>query len=178
MKPVRDVMRRDALRVTLDLCIGDAEWLMLAKNVDEVAVHRGRTLVGILTTRDIASRANAIVAGTTVAEVMSHDVEYSYDDQDVDEAARMMTELGVRRLPVLDRENSLVGCITLRDVLRASAPKVQGALAWARRSPGPGRANRQSRGARNGFGTAGGAAAVHTAAGEPAPAPAPLEVAA
>lgn len=68
-------------------------------------------LVGILSDRDIAVRAVARGKAPdrcTVGEVMSHDVKYIYDDETLEDASRNMSELKVRRLPVLNRKKRLV----------------------------------------------------------------------
>jgi CBS domain-containing protein len=79
----------------------------------------GEQLVGMVTDRDITVRATA--AGkdprtATVREVMSKDVLYCFDDQDVSEAARLMESQQVRRVPVLDHSRRLVGIVSLGDV--------------------------------------------------------------
>jgi CBS domain-containing protein len=76
-------------------------------------------LVGMLTDRDIAIRAVARGKSSTkckVREVMSRDIKYIYENETVDDAVRNMSELQVRRLPVLNREKRLVGIVSLGDV--------------------------------------------------------------
>lgn len=53
---------------------------------------------------------------TPVAEVMTRDLVYCFDDQEVNEAARLMEQRQVRRLPVLNRSKELVGIVTLGDL--------------------------------------------------------------
>ncbi len=76
-------------------------------------------LVGTVTDRDITIRAVAKgcdAKHTPIADVMTEEAVYCYDDQDADEAARLMWEHEVRRLPVLNREGRLVGIISLGDL--------------------------------------------------------------
>src|SRR5439155_16215688 len=75
-------------------------------------------LVGMLTDRDIAIRAVAEGKGpdTKVREVMSAEVRYCFDDEDVAHVAENMAELQVRRLPVVNREKRLVGIVSLGDL--------------------------------------------------------------
>ncbi len=76
-------------------------------------------LVGMITDRDITVRAVAQACHsktTTVQEVMTPDVVYCYDDQDVQEAARLMQDHQVRRLVVLNRKKRLVGIVSLGDL--------------------------------------------------------------
>lgn len=83
-----------------------------------VCTSDGR-LVGMITDRDIAVRATAQgldPALTVVRDVMSDQVVACFEDQDVEEAIRLMEEMRVRRLPVLDSDNRLVGIVSLGDL--------------------------------------------------------------
>jgi CBS domain-containing protein len=76
-------------------------------------------LVGTVTDRDITIRAVAKgcdARHTPIADVMTEGTVYCFDDQDTDEAARLMREHEVRQLPVLNRERRLVGTISLGDL--------------------------------------------------------------
>lgn len=83
-----------------------------------VCADDGR-VVGMITDRDIAVRATAQgldPALTLVRDVMSDQVVACFEDQEVDEAMRIMEEMRVRRLPVLDSDNRLVGIVSLGDL--------------------------------------------------------------
>jgi CBS domain-containing protein len=76
-------------------------------------------LAGLITDRDIAVRAVAEGCDprtTTVKDVMTPDVVYCFEDQDVQEAAQLMREHQVRRLVVLNRDKRLVGIVSLGDL--------------------------------------------------------------
>src|SRR5262249_48187115 len=81
-------------------------------------------LVGMITDRDIAIRAVAAGKGpdTPVREVMSREVCYCFDDQEVDEVAASMADLKVRRLPVVNRDKRLVGIVALGDIALSDDP--------------------------------------------------------
>src|SRR6266567_2187120 len=76
------------------------------------------SLVGMITDRDIAIRAIAAGKGPRkqVREIMSTEVLYCFDDQDIEEVARNISDIKVRRLPVLNREKRLVGILSLGDM--------------------------------------------------------------
>ena len=78
-------------------------------------------LVGMITDRDIAARgvAEGRSPDMPVLDVMSADVHYLFADESVEHAASRMGELQVRRLPVLNRDQRLVGIISLGDVSRS-----------------------------------------------------------
>ena len=76
-------------------------------------------LKGMITDRDITTRATAGCcdpAATRVSDVMTPNVIYCFEDQDVTEAARLMKENQVRRLVVLNRDKRLVGIVSLGDL--------------------------------------------------------------
>ncbi len=104
-----------------------AAGLMRELNVGGVPVCDGRRLTGMLTDRDIALRAVADGRDprqTRVREAMSDGVVFVYDDQDVQDAARIMAQHQVRRLPVVSRDKQLVGMISLGDLsVHAGAQK-------------------------------------------------------
>jgi CBS domain-containing protein len=85
-------------------------------------------LVGTITDRDITVRAVAEGKDpntTAVADVMSEGIHYCFEDQAVEDAARLMSEAQVRRLPVLNRDKRLVGIVALGDLAiepRAGGP--------------------------------------------------------
>jgi CBS domain-containing protein len=73
----------------------------------------------MLTDRDITVRAVAEgrdPVTTLVREVMTADAVYGFDDQDVEDAARLMEQYQIRRLPVLNRAKHLVGIVALGDL--------------------------------------------------------------
>ncbi len=79
----------------------------------------GQRLVGMITDRDITTRATADCCdpgGTRVCDVMTPGIVYAFEDQDVTEAARLMKENQIRRLPVLNRDQRLVGIVSLGDL--------------------------------------------------------------
>lgn len=76
-------------------------------------------LVGMVTDRDITIRAVAEGQDpdtTQVQDIMTPDVIYCFEDQDVNEAAHLMQENQVRRLVVLNRDDRLVGIVSLGDL--------------------------------------------------------------
>jgi CBS domain-containing protein len=82
-------------------------------------IGENNRLVGMLSDRDITIRAVARGLAPDqckVREVMSQDVRYVYGDESVEDVARNMSELQVRRLPVVNRDKRLVGIVSLCDL--------------------------------------------------------------
>jgi CBS domain-containing protein len=83
-------------------------------------------LAGMITDRDITVRAVAEgkdPTTTRVREVMTQEIIYGFEDQDVEEAARIMTERQVRRRVVLNRDKRLVGIVSLGDLATESGDR-------------------------------------------------------
>jgi CBS domain-containing protein len=101
-----------------DETIQQAARLMASLDAGVLPVGENDRLVGMITDRDIAIRAIAEGKGpdAKVRDVMSKDVKYCYEDQDVNEVTRDMADLQVRRLPVLNRDKRLVGIVSLGDI--------------------------------------------------------------
>lgn len=119
---VREAMTADVQLCTPQDTLKDAAEAMVALNVGLLPVTDGDRLVGMISDRDIATRGVAMGLGpdSPVANVMTEDVKYCFEDQDLDEVTRNMGEIQVRRLPVLNRDKRLVGIIALGDIARAS----------------------------------------------------------
>jgi len=101
---------------------------MAAIDAGSIPVCDGERLQGMITDRDIVIRAvsEGRSFDTAVSEVMTADVEYCYDDDDIGAAADKMAELQVRRLPVLNREQRLVGIVALGDIARQAKDRTTG----------------------------------------------------
>jgi signal-transduction protein with cAMP-binding, CBS, and nucleotidyltransferase domain len=88
-------------------------------DVGMLPIRSDDRLVGMLTDRDITVRATAEgrdPSNTKVGEVMTPEVVYCFEDQDVSEAAKLMQDRQIRRLPILNRQKRLVGIVSLGDV--------------------------------------------------------------
>ncbi len=118
---VSEAMTRDPEIVAPDQPIQQAAQFMLKSDAGVMPVGEGDRLVGILTDRDIAVRAVAQGRGpdTPVREVMSEDLLYCYEDDELEEVAMKMSDSQVRRMPVLSRDDQLVGIVSLGDISRS-----------------------------------------------------------
>ena len=116
---LRDVMTPHVEVIHPDATLREAAQKMKTLDVGPVPVCDGDRLQGMLTDRDITIRATAEGRDpntTRVREVMTPDVVYCFEDQDVVEAARMMEERQIRRLVILNRDKRLVGIVSLGDL--------------------------------------------------------------
>ncbi len=115
---VREVMSSDVKLANPNQSIRDAARLMAQMDCGCLPVGENDRLVGMITDRDIALRAvgKGKSSKTPVREIMSSDVKYCFADQELDEIAKNMADIKVRRLPVLDHDKRLVGILSLGDV--------------------------------------------------------------
>jgi CBS domain-containing protein len=146
---ISDVMTRDVRVIQPDRTVRDAARLMDELNVGVLPVCDGRRLIGMITDRDITVRSTASGIAPdqhTVREIMTDDVEWCFEDDDVDEIVEIMSAKQIRRVPVVDRSKRLVGIVALGDLAEDSEEQAQRALrristpSEPDRSPEPSRA--------------------------------------
>lgn len=103
-----------------DTTLVEAAVAMEGADLGSLAVVEGRELVGLVTERDIRrSVAEGIDLDTRVSAIMSADPDTFDPDLDVWDAAAWIAESGYRHLPVIDDEGSLLGVVSIRDLLKA-----------------------------------------------------------
>jgi CBS domain-containing protein len=115
---VSDAMTPEVQLCTPDDTLKDAAQAMAALGVGLLPVTDNDRLVGMVSDRDIAIRGIGMGRDpeARVGDVMTADVKYCYEDQDLDEVCANMGDIQVRRLPVLNRSKRLVGIIALGDI--------------------------------------------------------------
>lgn len=120
---VSAVMTRDVRLARPDETVCEAARAMAALDAGVLPVAEHDRVIGVLTDRDIALRAVATRKGpdTPVREVMTPEVQYCYEDEEVELVASRMGELRVRRLLVVNRDKGLVGIVSLGDVAQVGA---------------------------------------------------------
>lgn len=125
---VSDVMTREVQVVAPDETLEQAARAMALLDAGILPVGDANRLVGMISDRDIAVRGVAFGKGPTtlVREVMSGEVKYCFEDQDLAEIGRNMGEQQVRRLPVVNREKRLVGILSLGDIAVAGREAIAG----------------------------------------------------
>lgn len=123
---VIDLCSQDVITATENESLFKAAFQMRNNHVGDLVVVRqknGRKQpVGILTDRDIVTAMVAVgeddFAETTVAQAMSNVLIMARADDDLVEILNNMQANGVRRVPVIDRDDNLVGIVTYDDILR------------------------------------------------------------
>lgn len=116
---IREIMTRDVEVVAPGDTIQRAAKLMDELNVGVLPVCEGPKLVGMVTDRDITVRATSVGKAPgecKVAEVMTDDPRYCYEDDVVSDVSRLMGDMQIRRVPVLDGSDHLIGIVSLGDI--------------------------------------------------------------
>jgi CBS domain-containing protein len=121
MDNVKKLMSGGVRTISPDQTIRDAAVAMADADVGSLPVGENDRLIGMITDRDIVLRAVAAGRGadTPVREVMTDNIKYCFDDEPINEVAKNMGNLGVRRLPVINRDKRLVGIISLSNIASA-----------------------------------------------------------
>lgn len=117
---VSEVMTTEVETISADQTAREAAGFMLRADTGSIPVCDGDKVIGMITDRDIAVRGVAEGRGpdTPVSELMSDGIVCAHEDEDIQLVARRMSEEQVRRLPVVDTEEKLVGIVSLGDLAR------------------------------------------------------------
>ena len=117
MQKIKDLMSRNVQNIGPERTIEEAAKLMLTGNFGMMPVEENDRMIGSISDRDIVIRAIAQGKGpaTLVREVMSPGIHWAYEDESIEEAARLMSEHRIRRLPIENADKRLVGIVALGD---------------------------------------------------------------
>jgi CBS domain-containing protein len=117
MQQLKDVMSREVLVVSPDTTIKEAAQKMRDGDFGMMPVVENDRMIAAISDRDIAIRgvAEGMDPDTKVRELMSEGITWAYEDDSVEQAAELMSNLQVRRLPVVNRDKRLVGIVALGD---------------------------------------------------------------
>lgn len=119
----QDIMTAHVETISPSKSTKDAAVKMRNSHIGALLVVDGGQLVGVITDRDICCKVIATgrdAVMTQVQEVMANDLATCFDDHDVADAAKIMSDRHVRRLPVVRHDNSLAGLLSLDDLARSS----------------------------------------------------------
>jgi CBS domain-containing protein len=126
---VSEAMTRDVHLANPNETVQQAARLMASLDAGVLPVGDDNRLIGMITDRDIAIKGVARGKGPNakISEVMTRDVKYCFDDQELEEITHNMADIQVRRLPVLNHDKRLVGIISLGDIAVMKGNKGNGA---------------------------------------------------
>ncbi|MFC0219883.1 CBS domain-containing protein [Pseudochelatococcus lubricantis] len=134
---VSEIMSRDIHLVNPDDTIVQVAKMMAENDIGFLPVGENDRLVGTITDRDIVVRyvAGGRNGDARVRDVMTADVKYCFEDEDIDDVTRNMGDIQVRRLPVVNRDKRLTGVVSLADTAHQN-PSVAGSCLKDITAPG------------------------------------------
>ena len=138
---VNEVMTTEVKIADPSRTIQDAAKLMDQTDCGSLPVGEGDRLVGMITDRDIVIRAVAagLPADTQIRDVMTKEMKYCFENDEVEDVAENMGDIQMRRLPVLNSKKRIVGIVSIGDLARSDDECAGEALASIAQ-PGNGRA--------------------------------------
>jgi CBS domain-containing protein len=128
---VREVMSARPRAVSPDTSVQEVAELMEQEDVGSLPVLEGDRLQGIVTDRDIAIRAVAKgkdPRGMPVREITTRELVTVGPDDDLAEALKLMATYQVRRIPVVDDDERLVGVVAQADIALEAKEKAVGEM--------------------------------------------------
>ena len=144
---VKDVMTKDVITISPDVNVIDAVKLMAESKISGIPVVKGDKIVGIITEADILNlvgKKNLLAVDeealekkgvTKVHEIMKKVVIVANENDGLDRAVLLMNLYKVRRLPVVDDKNKIVGIIARDDIIRILAKLMAPKAREERRAP-------------------------------------------
>ncbi len=123
---LREIMTPDVVTIAPDASLQQAAQMMASLDIGLVPVMANDDLLGVITDRDIVVRAAARGLDpkrTQVRYVMTEAPICGSDMQEIAQGAKQMMNHQIRRLPILDSQQRLVGIVSLGDLVKALADK-------------------------------------------------------
>jgi uncharacterized protein (DUF2267 family)/CBS domain-containing protein len=135
---VADVMTRNVCLASPNDTLEEIAKRMTTEDVGFLPVGENDRLVGMITDRDIVARAVAVGRDgqSRVRDAMTQDVKYCFESDSIDDVIQNMSDIQVRRLPVVDRNKRLVGIVSLADAAMKYDSAATGAALGGVTEPG------------------------------------------
>ncbi|WP_033541866.1 CBS domain-containing protein [Planococcus sp. CAU13] len=114
---VTDIMTSDVDTCTPQSSLQEVAARMKEINVGSIPVVDNDKLIGIITDRDLVTRgiAENVSLDTAVSEILTTDMVTGSKDMSVEDAAELMAEHQIRRLPIVE-DDKVVGIVALGDI--------------------------------------------------------------
>jgi CBS domain-containing protein len=131
MRAVREAMTANPTTVQGSTPVAEVARLMKNEDVGSVPIVEGDRLIGTITDRDITVRVVADAKdpqSTTVEQIASKDLVTIDSDQPLEEAARLMAQHQLRRLPVVEEDGRLVGILAQADIAEYAQDQLTGEM--------------------------------------------------
>lgn len=131
MQSISEIMTRDVTVISPDDNVMQAAKLMRDQNIGAIPVCTGKRIVGMITDRDITTRAVAEGISATdakVSDIMTDQILWCFEDQTTGEVLQQMGDQQIRRIPVISRNMELIGVVSLGDLATRTSEHTDSAL--------------------------------------------------
>ncbi|MBJ2346429.1 MULTISPECIES: CBS domain-containing protein [Pseudomonas] len=127
---INEIMSREVRTISPDTPLREVAQIMRQADIGALVINQDDRMAGMVTDRDLVVRAMAegMNMDTPVSRIMSDEVRYCFDDEEIDHVAKNMAQIEKRRLPVVNRDKRLVGMVSLANVASCNADKVSANL--------------------------------------------------
>lgn len=127
---INEIMSREVRTISPDTPLREVAQIMRQADIGALIINQNDRMAGMVTDRDLVIRAMAdgMDLDTPVSRIMSDEVRYCFDDEEIDHVAKNMAQIEKRRLPVVNRDKRLVGMVSLANVASCNADKVSANL--------------------------------------------------
>ena len=122
-RAIRDVMTANPECVSDKDSIRDAARIMKNQDTGVVPVVEGKKIIGLITDRDIVVRGIAEgknLENARVTELMTRNVRSVREDATIDEVLAVMSRAEIRRVPVVNAQDEIIGIVALGDISRGN----------------------------------------------------------
>ena len=117
---ISEIMTKNLSVILPDTNLKQAAKEMASRNVGVLPVHDGKSLVGLLTDRDIVVRSTArgdSPEAVKVKDVMSKELDTCGEEEEIEKVSGRMKKDKIRRMPVLDKNGKLAGIVSMADIV-------------------------------------------------------------
>lgn len=131
---VKDIMTSNVEALPPSASIKTLARKMRDLNLGTIPIEEDGKITGMVTDRDLVLRGLADSRDpdkTFARDIMSHDVTFCYDDQDVPDVAHLMEEKKLYRLPVVTHDGKMVGLFSVSDLAQHAAYELTGEVMHA-----------------------------------------------
>jgi CBS domain-containing protein len=127
---INEIMSREVRTISPDTPLREVALIMRQADIGALVINQDDRMAGMVTDRDLVVRAMAegMNMDTPVSRIMSDEVRYCFDDEEIDHVAKNMAQIEKRRLPVVNHDKRLVGMVSLANVASCNADKVSANL--------------------------------------------------
>lgn len=112
-----EIIQREVLTVSPDTPIADVDRMMTSYGIGGVPVVEDNKVIGIVSRRDLRAMVSRI-GGQPVRSIMTHEPIVANEGISIDDAFELMYSRKVERLPVVDRDGTLTGIISMQELLQ------------------------------------------------------------